>query len=910
MMGGEQLHVLPAKKNFDVMPLFDESSLSSHSYSCRYESNYSCTSNDIDNYQDLSLTSTIADTSSAASSISFINFLPEKNYETTSQTLQLKSKAEADIDECMQAMLTTANELSCISLIDNNNFSMDRRENRLKQQKQNGNVSIFSNNSDGLSTNLCNDVLQISPTYTNELDSVNYSDVESLIQELDSIGCQSSTHQPTPKFCQLDDQYTTNGYVTLVRNLIPKNNQSFKNYYPLAKTTSWTSPPTRPPPHTASSMPGTPVLSRYKRKTDDLDVTLPIGDDGELFSNYDEKIKIMDRSSKEVPSKIMSTSLTLQRPTSIFPEARYTVANKRRQGLVMENPLMNMSSPSSGLMDSFSSLDVGSTLLQSSGIFDDLSSENLDDGPISTTRIDDLLDCSRKFLYHVQPCEKIDYAREKAYQKLTTFLGRPTISRFKAWKIKSDTTKDLKNLIPKHVTTYDPSNGLFGMPLHLIQAASSDGLPFPQFVVDILGFLRANATEVNGIFRRCGSQKNVHEMREICNKLNCDEHLPDKYKDLSLANDLSDLLKQYLRAIPQQLIPDSVTEILVQVFSRAERDNLVDILKYILLILPDENREALFYFFDFLGEISESSKVNLMTVENLAICTLPSIVAFPEQDTRTMSQRNRRKTVGAVSSKDAAQYKNVSNAISLFIQKRSEFKKLPGELLDGFKVSKKRRSGKDFLYPLKDAGDVAGLREFVANLFQEYEDNWKNWPIESMTSSGVLIGSREVKDACPLKAYRLQATVSASVDTVFRFIFNERKQWDRQAIASKRTVVDWDHKEDLKKIIFNTGLAQKDTLLVSVWENYHPSSGGAYFAERNCNPIFTSFVDPVKVYHNVFLICPFKNKTVINRIFRIDLKGRSSDWYGRCYREREILALEKLLALIKDSNFTDSTGSL
>lgn len=147
------------------------------------------------------------------------------------------------------------------------------------------------------------------------------------------------------------------------------------------------------------------------------------------------------------------------------------------------------------------------------------------------------------------------------------YFGRPTISRFKAWKMKSDATKDLKNLIAKSTSLYNQSDGLFGMPLYLLQALNSNGLPFPQFVVDIMEFLQSHSTEVNGIFRRCGSQKNVQEMREVCNNLNCDEHLPEKYQDLSIANDLSDLLKQYLRAIPHQLIPDSISEILVQVFS-------------------------------------------------------------------------------------------------------------------------------------------------------------------------------------------------------------------------------------------------------------------------------------------------------------------------------------------------------
>lgn len=50
-----------------------------------------------------------------------------------------------------------------------------------------------------------------------------------------------------------------------------------------------------------------------------------------------------------------------------------------------------------------------------------------------------------------------------------------------------------------------------------------------------------------------------------------------------------------------------------------------DALQAALLLLPDENRDVLYYLLDFLKHISEGSMYNQMTAHNLSVCLAPSI---------------------------------------------------------------------------------------------------------------------------------------------------------------------------------------------------------------------------------------------------------------------------------------------
>ena len=129
-----------------------------------------------------------------------------------------------------------------------------------------------------------------------------------------------------------------------------------------------------------------------------------------------------------------------------------------------------------------------------------------------------------------------------------------------------------------------------------------------------------------------------------------------------------------------------------------------------------------------------------MTVDNLAICTLPTIFEF--SDTPQNSGKARRKTVAVMNSKDVLHYGILKEALCLLIAHRNEIKQIPIELMKNLNPRKRKRVSKDAMNPLEEIGDARSLRSFVAELFREYEENWKNWTIELITDYGILYSTR------------------------------------------------------------------------------------------------------------------------------------------------------------------------
>lgn len=204
-----------------------------------------------------------------------------------------------------------------------------------------------------------------------------------------------------------------------------------------------------------------------------------------------------------------------------------------------------------------------------------------------------------------------------------------------------------------------------------------------------------------------------------------------------------------------------------------------------------------------------------MTVDNLAICTLPTIFEF--SDVPQNSGRARRKTVAVMNSKEIVQYGLLKEALCLLITQRNEIKQIPIDLIKLQSPKKRKRVSKEAMNPLKEIGDVGSLRCFVAEMFGEYEDNWKNWTIELITDCGILFSTREVNDDCPIKSCRIQLTVPVSSQVAFQCITEKRSKWDSLTTASRRSVVDHTHREDVRHVTFNNygGTVEKNAILVT-----------------------------------------------------------------------------------------------
>lgn len=107
--------------------------------------------------------------------------------------------------------------------------------------------------------------------------------------------------------------------------------------------------------------------------------------------------------------------------------------------------------------------------------------------------------------------------------------------------------------------------------------------------------------------------------------------------------DVSDVLKQYFRSLPECLFTTKLSPLFLNIaehFSalsaQSIESTLIKInnerrlrsLQYAVLLLPDENRLVLHLLLSFLNDVSKHSKTNQMSSINLATCFAPTLFSF------------------------------------------------------------------------------------------------------------------------------------------------------------------------------------------------------------------------------------------------------------------------------------------
>lgn len=91
------------------------------------------------------------------------------------------------------------------------------------------------------------------------------------------------------------------------------------------------------------------------------------------------------------------------------------------------------------------------------------------------------------------------------------------------------------------------------------------------------------------------------------------------------AYDVADMLKQYFRDLPEPLMTSKLSETFLQIYQYVPKDQRLQAIQAGILLLPDENREALQTLLYFLSDVAAMVEENQMTPTNLAVCLAPSL---------------------------------------------------------------------------------------------------------------------------------------------------------------------------------------------------------------------------------------------------------------------------------------------
>ncbi|XP_069494567.1 rho GTPase-activating protein 5 [Ambystoma mexicanum] len=190
----------------------------------------------------------------------------------------------------------------------------------------------------------------------------------------------------------------------------------------------------------------------------------------------------------------------------------------------------------------------------------------------------------------------------------------------KAHKVKEDKkAQKKKNRTFNRPNRINWESNYFGKPLQDLVSAEK---PIPLFVEKCVHFIEDTGLCTEGLYRVSGNktdQDNIQKQFDQDRNLNL----------VSMAvtvNAVAGALKAFLAELPDPLVPYSLHPELLEFTKIVDKKERLNALKDVLKKFPTSNFEVFKYIITHLNRVSQKSKNNLMTADNLSICFWPTLM--------------------------------------------------------------------------------------------------------------------------------------------------------------------------------------------------------------------------------------------------------------------------------------------
>ncbi|XP_071360886.1 rho GTPase-activating protein 7 isoform X2 [Trachinotus anak] len=429
---------------------------------------------------------------------------------------------------------------------------------------------------------------------------------------------------------------------------------------------------------------------------------------------------------------------------------------------------------------------------------------------------------------------------------------------------------------------------VFGVPLQVI--VQRTGQPLPQGIQQAMRYLRNQCLDQVGLFRKSGVKSRIQALRQM-NEASGADGGGVSYEGQS-AYDVADMLKQYFRDLPEPLLTSKLSETFLQIYQYMPKELRLQATRAAVLLLPDENREALRTLLCLLSDVTASVAENQMTPTNLAVCLAPSLFhlnTLRRKESSSPRVMNRKQTLGKPDQRDLNENLAATHGLAHMIQECRKLFRIPEEM------NRCRNSYvEQALLPrrLEDlAGEEAGqggyrayLQDSLDALLKEAKDKFRGYDSCS-TPEHAELAYRKVHDVFPLRLWKVTVEVPASPEEVLTRVLREQGHWDEDLLES-RVVETLDERTEVYQYVRNTMAPHptRDHLVLRTWVTDLPKGACALV----CTSVDHEGVPVVGVRANVltsrYFIEPCgANKSRITHISRIDCRGRFPEWYNKLY---------------------------
>ncbi|XP_061596578.1 rho GTPase-activating protein 7 isoform X2 [Cololabis saira] len=480
-----------------------------------------------------------------------------------------------------------------------------------------------------------------------------------------------------------------------------------------------------------------------------------------------------------------------------------------------------------------------------------------------------------------QSAPQILLLQKLALLKLTALMDKYSPSSKQGWNW------TVPKPLGKAKATEVKGRQVFGVPLLL--GIQQTGEPLPPSIIRALVYLRTQCLDQVGLFRKSGVKSRIQYLRELV------ESDPDGVSyDGQSAFDVADMVKQYFRDLPEPVFSSKLCESFLHIYQYFPKDQQLVAAQAAVLLLPDENREALRTLLFFLRDVVACVDENQMTPTNIAVCLAPSLFHLNTIQ-RDVRSSHRKYSLGRPDQRDLSENLAATQGLASMITEAQRLFQLPefwpGQNLSLSEIPPCEESRGGSALSSRDGGDDeleerrSRLQLSTQQLLQDQEqsEGWERHP----APEHVTLASKKVNDGHLLCMWRGCVEVDAPQQELLQRLLREPQLWEpnlRQSAVVQTLSKD---AELYRCVLQGPGHSlgwqpPQEHLLLRTWQA-DPSSGPLYVSSVSTEhpEVPTEGVRPL-VHSCLYLLEPTGAiKTRLTHMCRTDTRGRSQEWYSK-----------------------------
>ncbi|XP_051903964.1 rho GTPase-activating protein 7 isoform X2 [Hippocampus zosterae] len=475
-----------------------------------------------------------------------------------------------------------------------------------------------------------------------------------------------------------------------------------------------------------------------------------------------------------------------------------------------------------------------------------------------------------------------------ALLKLTALMDKYSPSSKQGWSWSVP-----KTMARKAKASPAKARRVFGVPLLINVQQTGESLP--PAILKALVYLRTQCLDQVGLFRKSGLKSRIQYLREML------ESDPDAvFYDGQSAFDVADLVKQYFRDLPEPIFTFKLCESFLHIYQYFPKDQQLLAAQAAILLLPDENREALRTLLFFLRDVVACVDDNHMTPTNIAVCLAPSLFHLNalKRDAGANRSSHRKYSLGRPDQRDLSENLAATQGLAEMISEAQRLFQIP-DFWPALNLCSAAPTDEASEEGLEET--MRKLRQSTQLLIKEAGNKSRGWETRPAPEH-VSLAVKKTWSGCPLWTWRVSVEVEASQEVLLRRLLKEERPCGGGAGlgAVIQTLGECAHVCRYLRQGHDAGLASclpREDLLLRTWQS-----------EASCGPLFVSSVstqhpqvppEGVRVHTHacLYLLEPTAaSKTRLTHVCRTDTRGRSLAWHSKVSGHRMVAALLALKA--------------